>query len=108
MAFPAAQASKNKYSLKGNQYMNITKSAVAGTLESSDVYVKAEPCETLEIEIESVVYNQFADQIEATIRRTLEGLGVTSGKISVNDKGAIDCVIEARVETAVKRAGGEN
>ena len=76
--------------------MNIKTSAVAGTLESSDVYVKVEPCERLEIEIESVVYNQFAQQIEQ------------SGKISVNDKGAIDCVIKARVETAIKRAGGEN
>ena len=69
--------------------MNIKTSAVAGTLESSDVYVKVEPCERLEIEIESE-------------------LGVESGKISVNDKGAIDCVIKARVETAIKRAGGEN
>ena len=78
--------------------MNIKTSAVAGTLESSDVYVKVEPCERLEIEIESVVYNQFAQQIEQS----------ESGKISVNDKGAIDCVIKARVETAIKRAGGEN
>ena len=87
--------------------MIINTSAVAGTLESSDVYVKVEPCETLEIEIESVVYNQFAEQIEATIKATLAELGVESGKVSVNDKGAIDCVIQARVETAVKRAGGE-
>lgn len=88
--------------------MKIMHNAVAGTLESSDVYVKVEPCETLEIEIESVVYNQFADQIEATIKAVLAELGVESGKVSVNDKGAIDCVIQARVETAVKRAGGEN
>lgn len=88
--------------------MNIKTSAVAGTLESSDVYVKVEPCERLEIEIESVVYNQFAQQIEQSIREVTRELGVESGKISVNDKGAIDCVIKARVETAIKRAGGEN
>jgi len=87
--------------------MKINTSAVAGTLESSDVYVKVEPCDTLEIEIESVVYNQFAEQIEATIKAVLAELGVESGKVSVNDKGTIDCVIQARVETAVKRAGGE-
>ncbi len=34
--------------------MKITTSAVAGTLESSDVYVKAEPSDQLEIAIESV------------------------------------------------------
>lgn len=87
--------------------MNITKSAVAGTLESSDVYVKAEPCDKLEIEVESVVYNQFADEIKKSIMEVVEDLGVTSGKITVNDKGAIDCVIKARVETAIKRAGGD-
>ena len=88
--------------------MKITTNAVAGTLESSDVYVKVEPCDTLEIEIESVVYNQFADQIREKICEVLNDLGVENGRISINDKGAIDCVIQARVETAVRRAGGEN
>jgi len=87
--------------------MKITTSAVAGTLESSDVYVKVEPCDKLEIEIESVVYNQFAEEIKKSIMEVVEELGVDSGKISINDKGAIDCVIKARVETAIKRAGGE-
>ena len=85
--------------------MNIKTSAVAGTLESSDVYVKVEPSDKLEIEIESVVYNQYADQIKQSVQQVLD---VKSGKISVNDKGAVDCVIQARVETAIKRAGGEN
>ena len=88
--------------------MNIKTSAVAGTLESSDVYVKVEPSDKLEIEIESVVYNQYADQIKQSVQQVLDELDVMSGKISVNDKGAVDCVIQARVETAIKRAGGEN
>lgn len=87
--------------------MNIKTSAVAGTLESSDVYVKVEPCDQLEIEIESVVYNQFAEQIKKSVMEVVKEQGVTTGKISVNDKGAIDCVIKARVETAIKRAGGD-
>ena len=87
--------------------MNIKTNSVAGTLESSDVYVKVEPSDKLEISIESVVYNQFAQEIEKSIREVVDELGVTSGKISVNDKGAIDCVIKARVVTAIKRAGGE-
>ena len=86
--------------------MKITSTAVAGTLESSDVYVKVEPCDTLEISIECVVYNQFAEEIEASVKNVLNEMGVESGKISINDKGAIDCVIQARVETAIKRAGG--
>lgn len=87
--------------------MNIKASAVAGTLESSDVYVKVEPCDKLEVEVESVVYNQFAEEIKNSVMEVLNELGVESGKISVNDKGAIDCVIKARVETAIKRAGGD-
>ena len=75
--------------------MNIRTNAVAGTLESSDVYVKVEPSDKLEISIESVVYNQFAQEIEKSIRDVVDELGVTSGKISVNDNGAIDCVIKA-------------
>lgn len=86
--------------------MKITANAVAGTLESSDVYVTVEPAQILEIEIQSVVYNQFADQIKKSIMEVLDELQVESGKISVNDKGAIDCVLKARVETAVRRAGG--
>ena len=88
--------------------MNIKTSAVAGTLESSDVYVKVEPSDKLEIEIESVVYNQYADQIKQSVQQVLDELDVKFGKISVKDKGAVDCVIQARVETAIKRAGGEN
>ena len=87
--------------------MNINSIAVAGTLESSDIYVEVEPCDTLELEIESVVLHQFGEEIRATILSVLEELGVTSGRISVQDKGAIDCTIRARVETAVRRAGGE-
>ena len=93
--------------------MNIKTNAVAGTLESSDVYVKVEPSDKLEISIESVVYNQFAQEIEKSIREVARHLSILyllrilPGKISVNDKGAIDCVIKARVETAIKRAGGE-
>ena len=87
--------------------MNITSIAVAGTLESSDIYVEVEPSDALELNIESVVLNQFGDEIRATVLSVLEELGVKSGRISVQDKGAIDCTIRARVETAVRRAGGE-
>ena len=85
--------------------MKIVTAAVAGTLESSDVYVKVEPCETLEIQVESVVYQQYGSQIRACVADTLESLGVQQGKVSLQDKGALDCVIRARVETAVKRGG---
>ncbi|MDO4488392.1 MAG: citrate lyase acyl carrier protein [Eubacteriales bacterium] len=84
----------------------IRQSAAAGTMESSDVLVTVTPGDALTIEIESPVKNQYGEAIERVVRETLSDLGVTKGLIKVMDKGAIDCVIAARVETAIKRAGG--
>ena len=84
--------------------MKIVKNAVAGTLESSDVYVQVEPNEGIEVAIESVVLVQFGDAIKASVMEVLAENEVTNAKVSVNDRGAIDCTIRARVETALKRA----
>ena len=83
--------------------------ASAGTLESSDVYVEIEPCaQGIEIDLESVVKAQFGDAIEAAIRETLADCGVQRAKLTVSDRGALDCVLRARVETAVARGRGQD
>lgn len=84
--------------------MKIEKTAMAGTLESSDAQVTVEPADTLTINIESSVLNQFGRQIKATVEETLERLEVTAGEVSVVDKGALDCTLKARVETAIFRS----
>lgn len=86
----------------------IIQRATAGTLESSDVLVTLEPAqEGLEIELDSVVQNQFGDTILETVQEVLKELDVQDAKISIVDRGALDCVIRARVETAVLRGKGE-
>jgi len=86
----------------------IIQSATAGTLESSDVFVTLEPADSgVEIEIDSVVQNQFGESIRRTVEEVLEELQVENAKLSVTDRGALDCVIRARVETAVLRGKGE-
>lgn len=60
--------------------MLIEKSAIAGTLESSDAQVTVEPG---------------------------TGLEVTDAKVTVVDKGALDCTLKARVECAVFRSCGK-
>ena len=86
--------------------MKILINAVAGTLESSDLFVQIEPDENnLTLEIDSVVANQHMDAIRAAVLETLKEFEVSSGKIFIKDKGALDCVIRARVETALKRGG---
>ena len=88
--------------------MEIVRSASAGTMESSDVYVEIEPREKgLEVELESVVQAQFGQAIEETVRQVLKDCGVENAKVRVVDRGALECVIRARVETAAMRGKGE-
>lgn len=87
--------------------MVIENNALAGTLESSDCLIRLEPgTEGIELSIESSVINQFGRQIRASILETLDRLDVKSGKVYVNDHGALDCTLKARVECAVFRAAG--
>ena len=86
----------------------ILRHAHAGTLESSDVYVELAPRdEGIELELESAVLAQFGDEIRAAVLETLSEQGVDSAWVRLVDKGALDCVIRARVETAARRAKGE-
>ena len=88
--------------------MEIKKIASAVTMESSDVYVEIEPGNgQLEICLESVVKVQYGAAIEATVRDVLNELDVADACVRVNDRGALDCVIRARVETAVLRGKGD-
>ena len=88
--------------------MEIRKSASAGTMESSDVYVEIEPCDRgVEVQLESVVKEQFGDAIQAVVWEVLKEQGVESASVRVVDRGALECVIRARVETTILR-GKEN
>ena len=84
--------------------MDIVRKATAGTMQSSDLVVQVEPAERLEIHIESTVKRQFEHLIRACIEETLRRHGVTRAVVRVSDRGALDYAIEARVETALRRA----
>ncbi len=87
--------------------MEILKPAMAGTLESSDAQITVEPGEDgIELSLESSVMNQYGRQIKATVLETLDRLGVTDARVTVVDKGALDCTLKARVECAVFRSCG--
>jgi len=89
----------------GVRFMKVVKTASAGTLESNDVLVTVEPGEGIKLDIESVVYQQFGQAIRATVMDTLAALDVTDATLHLNDRGALDCTIAARVETAARRVG---
>jgi citrate lyase subunit gamma (acyl carrier protein) len=84
--------------------MNISKSSTAGTMQSSDVVVRVEPAERLEIQIDSTVKKQFEHLIRARVEAVLARHGVTRARVAISDRGALDYAIEARVETALRRA----
>lgn len=83
--------------------MKIQKEALAGTLESSDLMVKVSPNIGIEIIVNSEVNKQFGAQIRSVVESTLAQLNVTDGLIVIDDKGALDCAIKARVQCAVLR-----
>ena len=85
----------------------IRKSACAGTMESSDTFVEISPAEELSVEISSIVMERFGEAIEKAVREQLAECGVAAAKVRVADRGALDCVIKARVEAAVRRAEAE-
>ena len=86
----------------------IIQPAAAGTLESSDVFVEIAPAESgIHIDLDSVVQAQFGEEILSVIREVLAETGVENAHLTVQDRGALDCVIRARVETAVMRGKGE-
>ena len=85
-------------------FVEIKRSVSAGTMESSDAYVEIEPAASgVEVQLESVVQEQFGEQIRSVVWEVLKEHGVENANIRVIDRGALECVIRARVETAILR-----
>lgn len=90
--------------------MRVLTTAAAGTLESSDVLVTVEPADGagIEIELEGATAARFGDQIQSVVKETLLELGVKSCRVRLQDKGALDCTIRARLSAAILRSAGAN
>ncbi len=86
--------------------MQIKTTGIAGTMESSDIMITIAPPsgKGIKIDLESSVEKQFGKQIRKTITDCANKLGINDADITAIDKGALDCVIRARVETAIYRA----
>ncbi len=77
----------------------------AGTYESSDCLITLTKQDKLEVAIESIVLEQFGEQINEVIMNTLITHNITNVKVECFDKGALDYTIKSRLETALKRGG---
>ena len=84
----------------------IKKQAIAGTLESSDIQIiisKSDGKENI-IELESPVKHLFEEEILKVINRVLKQHELVGVHIRAIDKGALNCTIAARMQTAIYRA----
>ena len=82
--------------------------ASAGSVESNDILVMLSPGDgQIDIELESVVEQQYGEDIKKVITDTLKELNVNDVKLIAKDKGALDFTIKARVKTAIKRGSGD-
>jgi citrate lyase subunit gamma (acyl carrier protein) len=72
-------------------------------LESNDLLVKVVPFGGLQVSIYSEVMRQFGARIREVVDETLKQMNVSQGKFVIEDKGALDCAIRARVQAAVLR-----
>ena len=88
--------------------MKVIKKAAAGTIESSDIMIVVSPSDAgTKLELKSSVEKQFGKQIRKVILDTLAELNDKNVEVYATDKGALDCVIKARVQTAIARASEE-
>lgn len=85
----------------------ISKAAKAVSLESNDLMIMIEPSDKLDINLNSVVKEQYGDKILKAINEVLDEEGVTKANIVIEDKGALDFTIRARMRTAIERSQNE-
>ena len=85
--------------------MEIKETASAGTIEKCDCLVTVSRGEgDIKINLSSKVLYQYGDSIRNTILQTLKKLDINDVTVDVEDMGAFEYVIVARLEAAIYRS----
>lgn len=86
--------------------MKAQREAVAGSLESSDVLVSVSPAAApgVELVVESIVIKQYGARIRKVAEEVSSQAGLAGATVRVQDRGALECTLRARLETAIARA----
>ena len=85
--------------------MEIKETASAGTIEKCDCLVTVSKGEgDIKINLSSKVLYQYGDSIKNTILQTLKKLNINDITVDVEDMGAFEYVIVARLEAAIYRS----
>lgn len=84
--------------------MSTPQKITAGSLESNDVLIVVEDHpDGNAVDVQSTVLAQFGPQIEATVVDMLRLFHMDNVHVLVQDRGAYDCTLRARLETAILR-----
>ena len=85
--------------------MEIKGTASAGTIEKCDCLITVSKGEgDIKINLSSKVLYQYGDSIRNTILQTLKKLDINDVTVDVEDMGAFEYVIVARLEAAIYRS----
>lgn len=86
--------------------MKLIQEASSGTMESCDIHIRLEHNSNggNQVHLSSVVEAQFGAHIREIILETLKRFDLEDVSVNAVDRGALDCTIVARVESAVCRA----
>ena len=77
----------------------------AGSYESCDCKITVSDSVKTEITIDSIVFEQFGDEIKKVLLDTLQECKVSKVLVECYDKGALDYNVKSRLITALKRGG---
>ncbi len=87
--------------------MKLKGTGIAGTLESGDAMIELSPGKNgIRIDLNSTVKSQFGKYIRKVVMDTCLEFDLQDVDVKVQDKGALDCTIRARVTAAILRAAG--
>ena len=85
--------------------MEIKETASAGTIDKCDCLVTVSKGEgDIKINLSSKVLYQYGDSIRNTILQTLKKLNINDITVDIEDMGAFEYVIVARLEAAIYRS----
>lgn len=85
--------------------MEIKETASAGTIDKCDCLVTVSKGEgDIKINLSSKVLYQYGDSIKNTILQTLKKLHINDVTVDIEDMGAFEYVIVARLEAAIYRS----
>ncbi len=88
--------------------MEIVREEAVGTAESGDarVTVRPNPDGGLALEFRGPSCERYGQEMRRVALSTLAALGVANAVVSVEEKGALDATIRARLAAACGRAAG--